>query len=126
MIHFLSTVIKTERIQHLKRRDPKSYFVTCDGNCNKVEIWLSRNTATSSMYDDNGPKLFVSENGKPIILQNGTCANCITKCDGYPTKPDCSNMTTDGNEFFLTVNTFYPKDVKFHWTNVLESKKFGL
>ena len=126
MIYFLSSVIKTERLQHLKRWDPKSYVVTCDGSCNRVEIWLSRDTATSSISDGKGPKLFVSEYDKPMILQNGTCANCINECDGYLTKPDCSNMSIDGNTFFLTVNTFRPKkDVTLHWTNVLEHKKFG-
>ena len=126
MIHFLSTVIKTERIQDLKRRDPKSYYVTCDGNCNRVEIWLSRDTTTSNNYDYKGPKLFVSEYDKPMILQNETCTNCINECDVDPTKPDCSNMTIDGNTFFLTVYTFHPEEiVTFHWTNVLKYKKFG-
>ena len=126
MIHFLSTVIKTERIQDLKRRDPKSYYVTCDGNCNRVEIWLSRNITTSSNCDDKCPKLFVSEYDKPMILQNETCTNCINECDVDPTKPDCSNMTIDGNAFFLTVYTFHPEEiVTFHWTNVLKYKKFG-
>ena len=126
IIHFLSTVYKTERVQDLKRRDPKSYLVTCNGNCNRVEIWLRRDNATRSNYDKDGPKLFVSEYDKPMILQDGTCANCINECDGYLTKPDCSNMSIDGNTFFLTVNTFRPKkDVTLHWTNVLEHKKFG-
>ena len=126
MMHFLSKVINTTLVPELKRRNPKSYFVTCVGDCSRVEIWLSKNATNNSYRDDKDPKLFVSEDDKPMILENGTCSNCISKCDGYPTKPDCSNMSIAGNTFYLTINTFRPKEnLALHSTNLLGILKYG-
>ena len=126
MIHFLSKVINTTLVPELKRRDPKSYLVTCVGNCSRVEIWFSKNTTENNVRDKYDPKMFVSEDDKPMILENGTCSNCISICDGYPTKPDCSNMAITGNTFYLTINTIRPKtNVMFHSTNLLGILKYG-
>ena len=100
--------------------------MTCAGDCKNVEIWLSRKTTDKKFGNEEDPKLFVSEYDKPMILENETCSNCINECDGYPNKPDCNNMTFNGNTFYLTINTFVPQEnLKLYSTNLLEILIYG-
>ena len=98
-----------------------SFIVKCLDKCDQVDIRFSER---KTYFNLDELDLYALENDKPRI-KNGSCSECENLCASQ-NGTACHNVTTEGNQFYLTVYHDEPYvDSELAFINVNEVIPFG-
>ena len=118
--------ILTKNIEHGSMHDygdSASFLVKCHkSQCKDVRIWFDEERNKNKTL----PKLFVSDEHRPIIEDEYCVNNCSGVCMSTDGKSFCYIKNMSRSQFYVTIyssEVYHPATLYF--TNVLDVKRFG-
>ena len=118
--------ILTKNIEHGSMHDygePASFLVKCHkSQCKDVRIWFDEERNKNETL----PKLFVSDEHRPIIEDEYCVNNCSDVCISTEGESFCNIKNLSRSDFYLTIySTEKYKNATLYFTNVWEVQRFG-
>ena len=103
--------------------EPASFVVRCHkSQCKDVKIWFDEQRNKNETL----PKLFVSDEHRPMIEDEYCVNNCSDVCMSTEGKSFCYIKNMSRNEFYVTIySSEHYKPATLYFTNVWEVQRFG-